>query len=59
MAYPATSDYNASPTGVKLFGASNDQVECASCHDPHGSGTNFLRVAQDANSALCVTCHVK
>jgi len=42
------------------------EVECASCHDPHGvmdpNGSTFiagfLRVSND-ESALCLTCHVK
>ena len=43
------------------------QVECASCHDPHGvpdpaNGNifkpTFLRVS-NANSAVCLTCHNK
>jgi hypothetical protein len=43
------------------------EVECASCHDPHGvpsagAGSSFiptfLRVA-NAGSALCLTCHTK
>lgn len=43
------------------------EVECASCHDPHGvpsagSGTamqpTFLRIS-NANSAVCLTCHIK
>lgn len=40
-------------------------VECASCHDPHNSGTeiigqqvSFLRVTNQ-NSDLCLTCHDK
>jgi predicted CXXCH cytochrome family protein len=42
-----------------LFGASNDQVECASCHDPHSTAfASFLRV-DNAASALCLTCHNK
>lgn len=48
-------------TGSKL------QVECASCHDPHGVPTagresqffpTFLR-ASNEGSALCLTCHTK
>ncbi len=44
------------------------EVECASCHDPHGvpsAGTGsvfkptFLRVDNSQGSALCLTCHVK
>jgi len=53
---------------IRLY-ASNGrfQVECASCHDPHGvpsAGNNsaffptFLRVS-NAGSALCLTCHRK
>ena len=43
-----------------LFGASNDQLECASCHDPHGSaGHSSLLVKSNAGSALCLTCHDK
>ncbi|MCF6218359.1 MAG: hypothetical protein L3J62_09790 [Gammaproteobacteria bacterium] len=42
------------------------EVECASCHDPHGvpDATNinfipsFLRVANN-DSNLCLTCHIK
>ena len=43
------------------------EVECASCHDPHGvesagSGSQFnptfLRVS-NVGSGLCMTCHVK
>jgi predicted CXXCH cytochrome family protein len=56
-------------TGLRLYfnaGASTGAlgIECASCHDPHGvvSGTanigKFLR-KDNANSALCTTCHNK
>lgn len=39
---------------VRLF---NDQVECASCHDPHScSNPLFLRISND-RSALCLACH--
>jgi len=42
------------------------EVECASCHDPHGVPDaanykfipSFLRVSNEA-SALCLTCHIK
>ena len=35
-------------------------VECASCHDPHegGGSPNFMRI-DNANSAVCLSCHVK
>jgi predicted CXXCH cytochrome family protein len=44
-----------------LFGTGNDQMECASCHDPHQSdatATPFLRKS-NSGSALCLTCHNK
>jgi predicted CXXCH cytochrome family protein len=45
-----------------LFGASLNQLECASCHDVHngpGSIQAALLVKSNASSALCLTCHVK
>lgn len=48
---------------VPLFGVSGDQVECASCHNPHDPGNRFfLRISNNnpANpSGLCLTCHDK
>lgn len=44
---------------LPLFGVGNDQMECASCHDAHGTGNaKFLRV-DNADSALCLNCHTK
>lgn len=54
---------------IRLYAnGENFQVECASCHDPHGvpSGAGreslffptFLR-ASNEGSALCLTCHTK
>ena len=38
-------------------GSSSPYIECASCHDPHGSrGDMFLRVSS-SESNLCRTCH--
>jgi predicted CXXCH cytochrome family protein len=43
-----------------LFGAGNDRMECASCHDPHGdAGFDPLLIKSNAASALCLTCHNK
>lgn len=46
-------------------GGQGFEIECASCHDPHGvpggDGTflpSFLRVSVDG-SQICLTCHVK
>jgi len=46
---------------LPLFGTSNDQMECATCHDVHATGTfaKLLRVDNSAASALCLTCHLK
>ena len=33
-------------------------VECASCHDPHTSNAQFLRIA-NTGSAVCLACHTK
>jgi len=43
--------------GLRLYAG---KVECASCHDVHGSGgyASFLRL-DPANSKLCQTCHIK
>lgn len=52
---------------VRLYDSGEGyEVECASCHDPHGvpdaSGSkfipSFLRISNDG-STLCLTCHIK
>ena len=53
---------------IRLYNTGDGyEVECASCHDPHGvpsSGPGsifnptFLRVS-NAGSAVCLTCHTK
>ena len=46
-------------TTVPLFGAGGDQVECGSCHSVHDPAIfPFLRV-DNADSALCFSCHIK
>lgn len=51
---------NVTGAGLRLYGAGADQVECASCHNPHDDTTQvpFLRIS-NAASALCTTCHIK
>jgi Doubled CXXCH motif (Paired_CXXCH_1) len=58
----------ASATAVKLFkegGSAKDQIECASCHEPHNQGegataaTRYFLRSSNATSALCLTCHIK
>jgi predicted CXXCH cytochrome family protein len=57
----------ARPGGVKIFGAGGGGapiagaagIECASCHDPHGTANvYFLRVTK-SQSQLCLSCHIK
>ena len=57
----------ARPVGPKIFGAGGGGapvagaagIECASCHDPHGTtNTFFLRVTK-SGSQLCLSCHIK
>lgn len=43
-----------------LFGAGNDQLECASCHDVHNQASNpNMLLKTNGGSALCLTCHNK
>ncbi|MDH5633474.1 MAG: cytochrome c3 family protein [Gammaproteobacteria bacterium] len=42
---------------LQLYGAGTDQVECATCHNPHeATNPTFLRASIDT---LCTTCHIK
>ncbi len=61
------SDNIADNDEIRLYDSgSGYEVECASCHDPHGvmnpNGdtfiSGFLRVSNEG-SAVCLTCHVK
>jgi len=46
-------------SGLKFYGAELDQLECATCHDPHDpTYPPFLRVS-NAGSTLCLACHQK
>ena len=62
IANPVTTDsgLGAQINDDMLFGAGNDQLECASCHDVHGGVVNTpLLVLSNADSGLCLTCHIK
>jgi hypothetical protein len=51
---------NVETAGLVFYGG-GDQVECATCHNPHlggGGVLSFLRIS-NADSALCLTCHTK
>lgn len=55
------------PTGVKIFGAGGGGapvagaagIECASCHDPHGTANTFFLRVTKSGSQLCLSCHIK
>lgn len=58
-------EFVATPTNVKIFtdpsasAPNNHGIECASCHDPHGTDyDDFLR-DDLVGSALCLDCHAK
>lgn len=65
VTYDPTKDvmFNAKASveaaGLRFYGTTQDEVTCATCHNPHNS-TNvpFLRKS-NAQSALCLTCHIK
>ena len=68
--YDTNSNSRADSSEIRFYNTGEGyEVECASCHDPHGvpsggPGTNtllqpsFLRVS-NAGSAVCFTCHNK
>lgn len=72
--HPVSITYNTADTGLRppvggtvtdgtitlqLYGAANDMVECASCHNVHdNTNAPFLR-ASNSQSALCLVCHLK
>jgi len=61
------AEWVSHPTGVKIFGAGGGGapvagaagIECASCHDPHGTGNTFFLRVTKAGSQLCLSCHLK
>jgi len=58
LSYPSNSEIRDSatlPTTVKLD--SSGQVQCRSCHDPHGTAYPKFMVEPLDNGAICTTCH--
>jgi predicted CXXCH cytochrome family protein len=61
------NEWVARPTGVKIFGtggggapaAGAAGIECASCHNPHGTANRFFLRVPTASSQLCLSCHQK
>lgn len=66
--FDTNGNSRADPSEIRLYNTGEGyEVECASCHDPHGvpsagPGTvfnaTFLRL-NNVGSAVCVTCHAK
>lgn len=66
--FDTDGDSRADKDEVRFYNTGGGyEVECASCHDPHGVPTGgagspfkatFLRIA-NTGSALCLTCHAK
>ena len=54
-----TSNLVANIDDDMLFGAGNDQLECASCHDVHDDTNGSFLIMSNADSDLCLTCHNK
>ncbi len=48
----------AATDSLPLYGASQNQIECGSCHNPHDATTipKFLRRSE---AAICTVCHIK
>ena len=68
--HPISIQYDADPAmkpmatvqGIfPLYGASQNQVECGTCHDPHVPGTNglFFRTYPTSYRSRCLVCHNK
>lgn len=56
---PVNGQVTSGSITLQLYGAGNDMVECASCHNVHDpANIPFLR-ADNAGSALCLVCHLK
>lgn len=44
--------------GLPIFGeGGSEQVECATCHTPHGSVNPYMLRISNEDSDLCATCH--
>jgi len=60
LSYPSNPEIKAStsfPPEVKLDSSSN--MQCTSCHDPHGTAFPKFLVASLENGTLCESCHDK
>lgn len=65
VTYDVTQDAMFNPqatveaAGLRFFGAARNEVQCATCHNPHNkTNVPFLR-RSNSGSGLCLTCHIK
>jgi len=66
--FDTNGNTRADPNEIRLYNSGEGyEVECASCHDPHGVpsagpgsvfNATFLRIS-NAGSAVCLSCHTK
>jgi predicted CXXCH cytochrome family protein len=50
---------NPSSLPAEVWLDQNEQMQCTSCHDPHGSGYPYFLVIENTHSGLCIACHDK
>lgn len=56
----ADTEIQAAPAGLKVdYGTGNNEMWCSSCHDVHDDTFSPFLAADNAGSALCLTCHIK
>lgn len=51
--------FSAVSAVLPFFGPSNDQLHCATCHDPHDNTNGQFLIVNNDNSNLCTQCHTK
>jgi len=61
IAAPTVNYNTGDPVSNHLYGSAADQMECGTCHSVHNTGNSgeTLLWRTDANSGLCLTCHIK
>jgi len=56
VATTGLTGFKAVPTGNAVNYDANGYVQCDSCHNPHETGTNMLKI-DNSGSQICITCH--
>lgn len=56
----ADTEIVAAPAGLNVsYGIGSNEMWCSSCHDVHNNQFPPFLAADNAGSALCLTCHIK